>query len=134
MKPQFFFLLCYYNIFRGSKKDFIPYFPKNGWDMTIWSEVVTYKNAKNSHFWVFLETILHKNRSQQLEFNVGGALWCMRPGKKEFWCLGYYGVPKSAHKGPLKQKIKFFFRVASKMIGVLSNFKWKFQINATSFS
>ena len=48
--------------------------------------------------------------------------------------LGYYGVPKSAQKGPLKPKINsYLFSVAKKMVGVPSNLKWKFLINATSF-
>ena len=73
-------------------------------------------------------------RKEQLEYNFRSASSCKRLGKPESWKWGHYGVPKSAQKGPLKQKInRFFFIVATKIVGEPSNLKWKFLINATSF-
>ena len=70
-------LLCSYKHGSYKKK---RVFPKNGWDMTVWSDVIKRKNAKNGCFLVFPEKIWYKYRSQQLEFNVGGDSWCKRQG------------------------------------------------------
>ena len=40
--------------------------------MTIRSDVVKLKNAKNGHFWVFTGKNLFCNGSQQFKFIVGG--------------------------------------------------------------
>ena len=66
-------------------------------------------------------------------FIVGDTAKCKRVVKQESWWWGYCGVPKKAQKGPLKQKINsFFFIEAKKIIGMPSNLKWKFLINATT--
>ena len=57
----------------------------------------------------------------------GAIVGCIRVGVYGVYC----GVPKKAQKGPLKQKI-FFFIVATKMIGMPLNLKWKFRNDITT--
>ena len=97
--------------------------------MTVWSEVVKRKTAKNGHFWLFLVKYFYFKGFQHLKILIENTSQWRRLYKKESWWWALFRVPKKAQKESVNHRNdQFFTHSATKNAWNLTKFEMELPI------